>query len=231
MSNQKFSGNLSGKGYYIALILCAVAIGITGYLYYHNASTAEPELSGTASTVGNVRPTGGGDVQAIATQPTALTPDVPSPSTGTTPTTPTKPGSITKTASPVSGETVAGYAMDVLSYNETTRDWRVHNGVDIAAETGTVVCAAADGTVYTVYEDETMGTTVVIRHADGYVTKYASLDKAVSVTPGQTVTVGQAIGTVGQSALLETAIGEHVHFSVTRDGVTIDPADFLKLGK
>ena len=61
--------------------------------------------------------------------------------------------------------------MDCLSYNETTRDWRVHNGVDIAAEEGTPVMAAADGQVYTVYEDETMGTTVVIRHEDGYTTK------------------------------------------------------------
>ena len=35
MSNNKFSGKL-GKGYYIALILCAVAIGITGYVYNRN---------------------------------------------------------------------------------------------------------------------------------------------------------------------------------------------------
>ena len=40
MSKNKFSGNISGKGYYIALILCAVAIGISGYLYYRN--TNEP---------------------------------------------------------------------------------------------------------------------------------------------------------------------------------------------
>ena len=33
MSKQKFGGNISGKGYYIALILCAVAIGVSGYLY------------------------------------------------------------------------------------------------------------------------------------------------------------------------------------------------------
>lgn len=228
MSNKKFSDSISGKGYYIALILCAVAIGITGYLYYRNANAADPELAGTASTVGSANPTGSSDVQAIATQPGKPTvPDASTPTSGTTPTTPSK---ITKTTSPVAGKTVAEYAMDVLSYNETTRDWRVHNGVDIGAEAGTAVSAAADGTVYTVFEDETMGTTVVIRHADGYVTKYASLDKKVLVAPGDTVTVGQAIGTVGQTALLEVAIGDHVHFSVTRDGDTIDPAAFLALG-
>lgn len=228
MSNKKFSDSISGKGYYIALILCAVAIGITGYLYYRNANVTDPELSGTTPTAASVRPTGNGDVQAIATQPgKPTTPDASAPTVGTEPST---PGKITKTASPVAGQTVAEYAMDVLSYNQTTRDWRVHNGVDIAAEAGTAVSAAADGTVYTVFEDETMGTTVVIRHADGYVTKYASLDKNVSVAPGDTVTVGQTIGTVGQTALLEAAIGDHVHFSVTRNGDTIDPAVFLALG-
>ena len=228
MSNKKASGgNISGKGYYIALILCAVAIGITGYLYYRNAGHTTPSLEGTGSTVGTAAPTGSDHVEAIATQPDPTVPGATNPTGGTAP---TAPGKVIKTASPVSGQTVAEYAMDVLSYNETTRDWRVHNGVDIAAEAGTTVSAAADGTVYTVFEDDTMGTTVVIRHEGGYVTKYASLDKKVSVSPGDTVKLGQAIGTVGQTALLETAIGDHVHFSVTKDGATIDPAEFLSLG-
>jgi len=45
MSKRKFSGNVSGKGYYIALVLCAVAIGISGYLYYRNADGVQSELS------------------------------------------------------------------------------------------------------------------------------------------------------------------------------------------
>ena len=132
-----------------------------------------------------------------------------------------------QTASPVAGETVAAYAMDQLGYNPTTRDWRVHNGMDIAAEAGTAVCAAAEGTVYSVFEDETMGTTVVIRHADGYVTCYASLGET-AVKTGDKVTLGQKIGTVGNTALLENAIGEHVHFSVTHNDQPMDPAEFLK---
>ena len=122
---------------------------------------------------------------------------------------------------------MAVYAMDQLSYNQTTRDWRVHNGIDIAAETGTNVCAAADGQIYTVYEDEAMGMTVVIRHSDGYATKYASLAETVAVKPGDAVTAGQVIGTVGTTALMESAIGEHVHFSVTCDGEVVDPNEFL----
>ena len=219
-SKKHFSGNFSGKGYYIALILCAVAIGISGYLYYRNENNTDPQLQEPTLGVNATDPNN--DVQAVATQPTLERVDgATQPTSG-----PQKP---LKTGMPVSGQTVAGYAMDCLSYNPTTRDWRVHNGIDIAAETGTVVCAAADGTVYTVFEDETMGTTVVIQHADGYVTKYSSLSKEVSVSPGDTVKLGQAIGTVGNTALLESAIGEHVHFSVTCNDAPMDPMAFLQL--
>ena len=227
MSKRKFSDSIRGKGYYIALILCAVAIGISGYLYYRNTNQ-EPQLQDPASAAtqhGNVQKED--DVQAVATQPSQTVP--PKPQTDPTQNTVPKDASL-KTASPVSGQTIAEYAMDCLSYNQTTRDWRTHDGIDIAAEAGTQVCAAADGTVYTVYEDETMGTVVVIRHAGGYTTQYSSLAAEVSVAPGDEVVMGQTIGTVGTTALLETTLGHHVHFSVSRDGESVDPGEFLELG-
>ena len=141
----------------------------------------------------------------------------------------TAPTVALKTMSPLEGQTVAVYAMDSLTYNQTTRDWRVHNGVDIAAEAGATVCAAAAGEVYSVYDDEAMGMTVVIRHDGGYTTKYASLAETVTVKPGDAVTAGQTIGTVGNTALLESALGDHLHFAVTCDGNPVDPAKFLEM--
>ncbi|MBE6943863.1 MAG: M23 family metallopeptidase [Ruminococcaceae bacterium] len=214
MQNKKFGNILTGKGYYIALILCAVAIGISGYLYYQNVNEPEP-----------------GGVPAIATDPTGGA-TLPNGTAPTDPTSPTEPQKrLTVTASPVKGQQVVDYAMDCLTYNPTTRDWRTHDGVDIAADAGTAVCAAADGTVYTVYDDDTMGVTVVIRHEDGYATSYACLAEDVAVKPGDTVTMGQAIGAVGQTALMESAIGHHLHFSVTQNDKSISPADFLSIGK
>jgi len=120
--------------------------------------------------------------------------------------------------------------METLSYNQTTRDWRTHNGVDIAAEAGTQVVAAADGEVYTTYEDDTLGYTVVIRHEGGYTTRYSSLGEDVRVKAGDTVQMGQVIGTVGETALVETVLGPHLHFSVSCQDIPMDPADFLALG-
>ena len=45
------------------------------------------------------------------------------------------------------------------------------------------------------------------------------------------VLLGQAIGTVGETALIETTMGPHVHFSVTYQDLPMDPAEFLSLGK
>jgi len=223
MSNKKF-GSANGKGYYIALILCAVAIGISGYLYYSNANKDEVTLQGDQD-IGAVAtaPVQENDLPVVATQPQ---------NEGTQGSEATQPSATVtrkpmQTVSPVAGETVAVYAMDSLSYNATTRDWRVHNGVDIAAEEGAQVSAAADGTVYTVYEDKTMGMTVVIRHDDGFVTRYSSLAEEVAVAPGDTVTAGQKIGCVGNTALLESAIGSHLHFSVSCNDEPVNPADFL----
>ena len=220
MSKRNFSGNISGKGYYIALILCAVAIGISGYLYYRNTNEPSAEnLEPTQAVAENPRQ----DVAAAATQPHNL-PDLEPETSPTQPPVAQKPG---KRVSPVDGETICGYAVESLSYNQTTRDWRTHAGVDIAAEAGTEVVAAADGEVYSVYEDDTMGTTVVLIHDGGYSTSYASLAKEVMVTPGDQVTAGQTIGTVGRTALLESSLGDHVHFSVSCSGQRLDPAEFL----
>ena len=220
MSNNKKSGGVFGKGYYIALILCAVAIGISGYVYYRNASQTEEVVQQNETEA---------QVAVVATEedvPAAVTQPVSEPTETTTAPTVKK---VLKTAAPLEGEPVAEYAMDCLSYNSTTRDWRVHDGVDIAAQAGTEVKAAADGQVYTVYEDDSMGTTVVIRHEDGYVTVYASLAEEVAVNAGDKVTLGQTIGTVGETALLENALGEHLHFAVLCNDEQMDPAEFLNM--
>ena len=209
MSNHNNSGRIfAGKGYYIALILCAAAIGITGYLCSRNLNNTEQ----TMKVVGS-EPTSEASTEASQPSSEAAT---------------EKP--TLKTAAPVAGQTVAEFAADCLGYNETTRDWRTHAGLDIAAEEGAQVCAAAAGTVYSVYDDEELGMTVVITHDGGYTTQYASLAAEVSVIPGDAVALGQPIGTVGTTALLESALEPHVHFSVTCNGDPMDPAEFLLIG-
>ena len=211
MSENKHGRPAGGRGYYIGLILCAAAIGITGFVY--RAGREEPAVQ-TANT------------------PASITGEAKLPTRDTAPAESTEAAELTagklKTCLPVQGEVLSPYAMEVLSYNQTTRDWRIHNGIDLAAPAGTQVVAAADGEVYTVYEDDTMGTTVVIRHPGGYTTRYCSLAVEVAVSAGQPVTMGQPIGAVGTTALMENALGDHVHFSVMKDDEPVDPMSFVQ---
>jgi len=217
MSNQKSNGGIAGKGYYIALILCAVAIGISGYLYYQNAKEPAQDVPAQSQQVDK---SGQEDVAVVA-KPNQEDTQKPSDDTKT-------PEKKLPTAAPVKGEAVMEYAMQTLSYNPTTRDWRVHDGVDIAAAAGTKVTAAAEGTVEAVFEDDRMGMTVRIRHQGDYITQYSSLAQEVSVSVGDKVELGQVIGCVGKTAIMEIALPEHVHFAVTCKGETVDPAEFLK---
>ena len=90
--------------------------------------------------------------------------------------------------------------------------------------------AAADGTVVEVKEDDLLGVTVVLRHTGGYETTYSGLNQMPELAVGQKVTLGQPIGEVGTTALAETALGPHIHFSVTYQDMPMDPQDFLSLG-
>ena len=150
------------KGYYIVLLLCAVAIGVSGYLLLSGKnSDQQVHLSTERATV----PPG---VRATEHAENVVATDGPEPGTeATEPTLRLQP--------PVAGEQTGGFAADHLAYNATTRDWRTHEGLDLAAALGDPVCAAADGTVYTIYEDERYGTTVVLRHSGGFTTHMPTL--------------------------------------------------------
>ena len=54
--------------------------------------------------------------------------------------------------------------------------------------------------------------------------------ESLPVQPGDTVTMGQVIGYASDSAVVESTLGSHVHFGVTRNDAPIDPAEFLAIG-
>ncbi len=125
---------------------------------------------------------------------------------------------------PVAEMTVKlGLVTDNLMYNEYYKDWRTHNGIDIAAELGCSVCAAADGTVAKIGQDS-YGKTVTIEHNDGFKTVYAQLGE-VNVNTGDKVTVGSVIGTVGES-IGENMTEPHLHYELHKDGKPVNPEEY-----
>jgi murein DD-endopeptidase MepM/ murein hydrolase activator NlpD len=98
-----------------------------------------------------------------------------------------------------------------------------HQGLDIAAPTGTTVTAAAGGTVIMAQWYGGYGNYILIDHGGGYSTGYGHLS-AIYVSQGQTVQRGQAIGAVGSTG---QSTGPHLHFEVRINGKPVDPAPRL----
>jgi len=128
---------------------------------------------------------------------------------------------------PVKGEVLGGYSGETLVYDETMADWRVHSGMDIAAIPGANVLSTAAGTVTAVEQHDLMGTTVVIDHGEGMVSRYSNLQVKPTVEVGDKVYTGSIIGAVGKTAIAESAIASHLHFELTRDGQNVDPMEYL----
>jgi len=210
---------LTSRGLYIALALLVIAGGAVGYLQYLNKTSAR-EAAAIAPVI-EVKPEASAEpipkvnVTASETEPEELAVTAPA-------------ELLPQVVSPLDGTTVTVFSMTELMYDDTMADWRTHNGLDIQAGEGDVVKTAAAGTVSEVRSDELMGTTVVVQHAGGYVTTYSSLMANPPVQVGKTVAAGDVIGSVGSTAAAESSMGPHLHFSVSKDGELIDPAEYIK---
>jgi len=104
--------------------------------------------------------------------------------------------------------------------------YRQHSGVDLAADLGQSVNAAARGTVRRAEYTETGGKLLEISHGPTVTTRYEHLSFFL-VGPGDVVQQGEPIGLAGQSG---AATGPHLHFELWRDGRPCDPLEELDVG-
>lgn len=111
--------------------------------------------------------------------------------------------------------------------NPFSGEWKNHNGIDLAANTGTPVYAVKDGGVAVCIKmDPTFGNYIILSHDRGKMTSvYAHLSK-LNVEKDQVVKKGDIIGWVGQTGM---ATGPHLHFEIRQGGVAMDPETKLKL--
>ena len=132
---------------------------------------------------------------------------------------------------PAAGSVVKGYAMEVPVFSDTMQDWRVHDGVDIACAVGDTVYAAADGKIGKIWQDPMMGTSLTIIHDGGAVSLYQGLAEEFPfpLASGDAVRAGQAIAACGNTALIECAEPEHIHYSLQVGGASVDPGEYMPL--
>ena len=206
--------------------------------------TSTPELEVTPTPEPEVTPTPEPEVTPTPEPEVTPTPEPEATPTPEPEATPTPEPEATPSPKP---EQVPGYQVaetdrngdflwPVPGYGTVSQGYDVtrHTGIDISAEQGVAVIAAADGTVShvqtwdgsTTTGDQSYGNMVQITHADERTTLYAHLSK-VLVSSGDSVSAGETIGYVGNTG---NADGAHLHFEVQQSGQTVDPRPFITGG-
>ncbi len=130
---------------------------------------------------------------------------------------------------PLIGSIGKNYSDTTLQYSETFGDMRLHLGIDLQADEGTKVVAAAKGTVKKVTDDSLWGKTVVIDHGYGFTVHYCGIKNA-TVTEGETVASGTKIGEVGVVPC-ESEDKSHIHIAFVQGDKYISPLELLALKK
>lgn len=121
---------------------------------------------------------------------------------------------------------VRGYITSQYGYRSSpfAGGRQFHSGLDIGVPTGTPIRAAMSGQVTTAGYSNSYGYYVVISHHAGYRTLYAHMS-VIRTKPGAYVGAGEHIGDAGSTGL---STGPHLHFTVYKGGVTVNPRAFLK---
>ena len=129
-----------------------------------------------------------------------------------------------KMRSPLKGRVIANYGQFI--YYDTFKEYRLHQGLDLAAPAGAAVTAALGGWVAEVGRSEEWGVWLDVDHGVGWVTRYANL-AAAEITKGQTVQAGAIIGRLGNPGTWEFGSETHLHFELLHDLQPTDPLVYL----
>jgi len=99
-----------------------------------------------------------------------------------------------------------------------------HNGIDLSNKAGTTIRAALDGKVLKIGYSHVYGKYIILKHDMSFQTLYGHLKK-VTVDTGMHITQGKKIGEMGNTGY---STGTHLHFSIYKNGDTVNPLKYLK---
>ncbi len=225
------AGFFAGKGFYLVLAVCIIAVGAAAISAVSTISSMEESLlSSSEKPTSSYSAPSSSQTQSVTEQVQKPVSDVPD----------TREESSEKQESAVSskaeeekvyfkiplvGNIGKTFSDSALQYSKTYGDMRLHLGVDIQADKGTDVVSAAKGKIEKIADDGLWGRMVVINHGSGIVVYYCGLEN-LTVSEGETVKAGTKLGVVG-SVPCECEDASHIHIAVLKDGEYISPLELI----
>lgn len=243
--NKKRKNKSEKVGFYVALSICLVAVGLAVWSTYTSVSDymQNTDNSGLKSSLSSIE-----DANNKVTGVTETTTEPP------TEVTTVQSIVITETTEPVTEvttepaeETTVGETQDVLQsvlqvtnslqypvesklvlneysedavFNKTMNDYRAHTGIDFKGAEGDAVTAMSNGKVESVYDDTMYGQIIKVA-CDGYTVLYCGIADS-QVKEGDIVETGDKLGEIG-TVPCEANDDPHIHVAIIVNGRYIDP--------
>lgn len=236
-NNSKFQKFLNGKGFYAALGICMIAIGISAFTAIKGISKA-PDTSKITSENSKAESEA---ANITSSEPYSKTESKNSKDGKKSTSSSDKAESAQQKGKtdeavntavakyflyPLNGEILKPFSLTELKYSLTYNDMRLHTGIDIKAKAGDSVKSCGDGVVTFAGSDPSLGYTVKIDHGNGITGIYAGLNKAIAVKKGDSVTAGSNLGPLG-TVTGECLDASHLHLEFIKDKKPIDPLSLL----
>ena len=127
---------------------------------------------------------------------------------------------------PVEGNVIIGFDMNNTVYFSTLDLYKCSDAVYIQSDVGTPVYAGHACQVEEIGYDTEIGNNVTVEMGGGYVVTYGQL-RDVQIEKGATLEEGELIGYVASPTKYFSVEGAHLYIKMTKDGVAVDPLDYL----
>ncbi len=212
---KRFGGFIKRNAFYLLIILCIASVAtVIALAVTHNSGTSPDAGLNNGDDVTVIKP--GGDDDNNKPDDTQKPDEKPDP-----------PVKKLTFIAPANGTVSHEYDV-TLAMNPSMNQWETHCALDFVSDDLNVY-ASADGVVKQVGKNNLDGNFVIIEHADGYTTKYMSLDTLDGITENAEVKQGQLIGKMSDSQGTEALKGTHLHFELLKDGKPMNPLEVIVL--
>ena len=179
-----------------------------------NSNSAEAEVEEEQTTTEEIVETGSDGAEADVNQDTVTTPELVF-------------DEESSLVWPVIGNVILPYSMDTTVYFQTLDVYKCNPGILIEASEGTVVASVCQGVVTEIAETKEYGTVMKVDLGSGYEATYGQIQN-VTVSEGETIGESQIVAEVAPVSSYYAKEGNHLYFSMTKDGVPVDPMTLIQ---